>query len=110
MDSNRWFEQLAAVDVDQSTERAPARLKARIYSALVNRLSESGPLLSLPETKAAGSKLCVFEEGVAALPLGERVASANLCSVCHARLLAEHMDRAPIFWPNCPYAAFHRRT
>jgi hypothetical protein len=107
MDTDRWLERVAASDADQSAESAPARLKSRIYSALVSRLSDSGPLLSLPETKAAGSKLCVFEECVAVLPIGERLASSNLCRVCHARVLGEHMDKAPIFWPHCPYAAFH---
>ena len=108
MDTDHWLERVAALDADPSPEPAPARLKSRIYSALVNRLSDTGPLLSLPDTKAAGSELCVFEECVAALPIGERLASSNLCRACHARLLAEHMDSAPIFWPHCPYAAFHR--
>jgi hypothetical protein len=83
-------------------------LKARIYSALVKRLSETGPLLSLTETKAAGSGLCVFEEAIAALPVGDRIGSMNPCRVCHARILAERVEHAPIFWPHCPYSAFHR--
>jgi hypothetical protein len=110
MDDDRWLEQLAgAVDFNAADlPRAPARLKARIYSALVNRLSKTGPLLSLAATKAAGEPLCVFEEAVALLAVGERIGSANPCRVCHARVLAERLDRAPIFWPHCPYAGFHR--
>jgi hypothetical protein len=83
-------------------------LKAKIYSALVKQLSESGPLLSLAATKAAGRGLCVFEEAIALLPVGERIGSMNPCRVCHARVLAERVDHAPIFWPHCPYAGFHR--
>jgi hypothetical protein len=110
MDDDRWLERLADMtDFATGTpERAPARLKARIYSALVNRQSETGPLLSLAATKAAGSGLCVFEQAIASLPVGERIGSMNPCSVCHARVLAERLDHAPIFWPHCPYAGFHR--
>jgi hypothetical protein len=110
MDDDRWLEQLADMaDVDMAApERAPARLKARIYSALVSHQSETGPLLSLAATKAAGSPLCVFEQAIASLPLGDRIGSMNPCRVCHARVLAERVDHAPIFWPHCPYAGFHR--
>ncbi len=109
MDDDRWLEQLADMtDVATGTpERAPARLKARIYSALVNRQSETGPLLSLAATATAGSGLCVFEQTIASLPVGERIGSMNPCRVCHARVLAERLDHAPIFWPHCPYAGFH---
>ncbi len=44
---------------------APSRLKAKVYSALMLRQAESGPLMSLTETDACGHKLCVFEELVA---------------------------------------------
>jgi hypothetical protein len=110
MDDDRWLERLAeAVDFDTAApERAPARLKARIYSALLSRQSATGPLLSLAATKAAGGGLCVFEHAIALLPVGEGIGSMNPCSVCHARVLAERLDRAPIFWPHCPYADFHR--
>jgi hypothetical protein len=110
MDDDRWLEQLAG-EVPFNTAGiapAPARLKARIYSALVKQLSETGPLLSLVATKTAGSGLCVFEEAIALLPVGERIGSMNPCRVCHARVLAERLDHAPIFWPHCPYAGFHR--
>jgi hypothetical protein len=109
MDDDRWLEQLADMaDVDTAAPgRAPARLKARIYSALVNQQSEAGPLLSLAATKSAGSGLCVFEQAIASLPVGERIGSMNPCSICHARVLAERLDHAPIFWPHCPYAGFH---
>ena len=110
MDDERWLEQLAAAaDFNAAVPaRAPARLKAKIYSALVNHLSETGPLLSLAATKAAGSGLCVFEQAISSLPIGERIGSMNPCRVCHARVLAERVDHAPIFWPHCPYAGFHR--
>jgi hypothetical protein len=107
MDTEHLLEQLAAADAHGRADRAPARLKARIYSALMSRQSETGGLLSLTATKARGAGLCVFEEAVAALPVGEQVGSMNLCRVCHARILAERLERAPIFWPHCPYSEFH---
>jgi hypothetical protein len=104
------FERLA-----DSTDRweinpavAPARLKARIYSTLVRRQQESGPLSSLTETKAEGRNLCVFEQAWTLAPVGEGMKRLNLCRVCHARLLAEKMEKAPIYWSGCPYVDFHR--
>ena len=112
MEDTQWFEQIAAAGSDVEGDAgapAPARLKARIYSALISRLAATGPLLSLRATQSAGHGLCVFEHIVAAPPVGERVSAMNPCRICHARVLAEHLDRAPIFWPNCPYAEFHRK-
>ena len=87
---------------------APSSLKANIYSALVRRQQESGPLLSLSETKLAARGLCVFEKLVQILPVGEEAKSFNCCSVCHARVLAETMENAPIYWGHCPYAGFQK--
>jgi hypothetical protein len=33
----------------------------------------------------------------------------NPCQVCHARMLAEHLDNAPIYWPHCPYVKFQEK-
>ena len=108
MADDRWLEELArGTNVESGPARAPARVKAKIYSALVNQLSETGPLLTLASTKAAGRHLCVFEHAIAVLPVGDRIGSMNPCRVCHARVLGEHVDNAPIFWPHCPYAEFH---
>jgi hypothetical protein len=90
--------------------KAPARLKSRIYTALVRAQQESGPLASVRETKRAGRKLCVFEELVQIAPVGEAARSRFFCNVCHARLLAEAMEKPPIWWPGCPYAAFKNST
>ena len=90
------------------TQAAPSRLKSRIYSALVRRQAESGPLLGLAETKSAGHGLCVFEECVRIAPVGEAAKRLNPCRVCHARVLAEHMENPPIYWPNCPYVNFKK--
>ncbi len=89
--------------------RASFRLKSKIYSALVARQSQDGPLLSLPATKDGGRKLCVFEELVQIAPVGESVKCLNLCRVCHARVLAERIENAPLFWPGCPYVQFQNR-
>lgn len=106
---DRLFEILTQEPDDATSVRAPARLKSRIYSALVRQQETSGPLLSLAETRAKGSQLCVFED------LWQRATSAgtaqcfNCCSLCHARVLAEHFERAPIYWSNCPYVGFGRK-
>ena len=95
--------------LEGDTERAPARLTSRIYSALVRRQAETGPLLSLSETRAAGRGLCVFERGLEIVAVAEPLNVLNPCCVCHARVLAERFDSPPIFWPHCPYVSFHRR-
>jgi hypothetical protein len=51
----------------------------------------------------------VFEKAVEILPVGESIKSLNFCRVCHARVAAETMERAPIFWPHCPYSEFQNR-
>jgi len=79
--------------------KAPARLKSRIYSAL---LAEQAPLLPLAETQ----DVCVFERLVQIAPVGQALQSRNYCSVCHARWLAERLENPPIFWSNCPYVDF----
>ena len=89
--------------------RAPSRLKSRIYSALLERQGKNGPLLSLSEVKAHGRKLCVFEELVQIAPVGNSIKQPNLCRVCHARILAENVENAPVYWPGCPYAQFQNR-
>src|SRR5258708_38305398 len=100
---HEFMERIAdAVELTES-EPAPARLKARVYSALMLRQVETGPLMSLTETNAPGQKLCVFEELVRIAPVGETAKSLNICRVCHARVLAEHIENAPIYWNGCPY-------
>jgi len=94
-----------AADEAVAPEQASSRLKSRIYSGLVAAAQDAGPLRTLSESKADGEKLCVFEHAVAALP-STGLQSRNPCVVCHARLLAERVERAPIYWPGCPYARF----
>lgn len=106
-----FFERLAAKaqPVASSRKAATPRLKARVYSALMRRQAESGPLLSISETRAAGRELCIFEELVRISPLTELFKSRNFCRVCHARVLAEKLENAPIYWHNCPYAGFQKQ-
>lgn len=92
-----------------TTRRAPARLKSRIYSRLMQELAATGALLGVRETKASGAGLCVFEELVRIAPVGEAVRRKNYCRVCHARVMAESVERAPIYWPHCPYVRFQNR-
>jgi hypothetical protein len=107
MTDDLWFERLADASGPAKDERTPARLKSRIYSALVARMADTGPLLDLPTTKEIGGRLCVFEHALAVLPLGADLQSMNPCRMCHARMLGERMKHAPIYWPGCPYSEFH---
>jgi hypothetical protein len=75
---------------------------------LTLRQAATGPLASLTQTRAAGYGLCFFEDLVRIAPMGEQLKSLNICRVCHARVLAEHLEKAPIYWPNCPYVNFHK--
>jgi hypothetical protein len=110
MQDDTFFGEIAAPEhAPEAAQRAPSPLKARIYSSLVKRQQASGPLLSLALTKASGRGLCVFEDLVQILPVGEKAKAFNCCSVCHARILGEHLEHPPIFWGNCPYVAFRER-
>ena len=92
----------------QTGARPPSSLKARLYSALIRKQQESGPLASLKTSAKAGNAICVFERLVQIAPLGERATSRFFCEVCHARVLAESFDHPPVFWPGCPYVDFKK--
>ena len=107
---DRIFEQLAAETESAAAEApAPSRLKSKIYSMLALKQAESGPLATVTATKAGGRQLCVFEELVRIAPVGEPLRSRNFCRVCHARVLGERVENAPIWWPGCPYVKFQNR-
>ena len=89
-------------------DRAPSRLKAKTYSALIRRQEQSGPLLNLTETRRAGHGLCVFESLWEQMPLGTSAKCFNCCSICHARVLGENVEPPPIYWGHCPYVAFKK--
>lgn len=103
-----FFDQLAEL-CDAAAVRAPSRLKSQTYSALVTAAQEQAPLCTLGESKAAGRGLCVFEELVRIAPVGEALQRRNYCRVCHARVLGESVEGAPIYWPHCPYVRFQNR-
>jgi len=111
MTDDEYFEKLSAATepADGKLAKAPSRLKAKVYSAFLNQQTASGPLLSVSATEAAGRSLCVFEKAVEVLPVGERIKCLNFCRVCHARVAAEKMENAPIYWPHCPYSEFQNR-
>lgn len=92
----------------QTEGPAPSSLKARLYSALVRKQQESGPLASLNVSVSAGRAVCVFEKLVQIAPVGEQAKSPFFCEVCHARVLAEYFERPPIFWLGCPYVDFKK--
>ena len=104
-----FFERLAELaEPGEEKLRAPSRLKSKIYSSLVRRMEESGPILGVEPT-CETHRLCVFEGLIQIAPLPESVGSVNFCKFCHARVLAERFERAPIYWSGCPYAAFQDR-
>ena len=103
----QFMKRLADVELNES-QQAPASLKARVYSALLRRQEESGSLASLTESALSGHELCVFEQIVRISPVGETAKSLNICRVCHARVLAEQMNNAPIYWSGCPYVQFKK--
>ena len=90
---------------NEAPERASSRLKSQIFSKLISLQQAEGPLRILSETRASGEQLCVFERAVALLP-SEELQSRNPCAVCHARVLGEHVENAPIYWSGCAYARF----
>lgn len=110
LQDDELFARLAErVEPAEDADRAPTRLKAKLYSALARRQQASGPLLSLTDTQTAGRGLCVFETVWEKLPVGEAAKRFNCCSICHARVLGERMERAPIYWDHCPYVAFGKK-
>lgn len=90
---------------DEQPSGAPSRLKSRIFSKLVTLEQAEGPLRILSETRDSGESLCVFEHALALLP-SDDLQSRNPCAVCHARVLGENVENAPIFWPGCAYSRF----
>jgi len=106
---DRLFELLAKQPEEAEPERAPSRLKAKLLTSLVQKQQESGPLRTLAETRANGYGLCVFEDLWERVTSAEAAQSFNCCSLCHARVLAEHWETAPIYWGHCPYAAFGKK-
>ena len=107
MPDEEFFDGLST-DGFEDAGAAPSVLKSRVYSALLEERQESGRLLNFRQTKQAGNPLCVFEELVRITPLGEPAQTFNCCSVCHARVLAENFERAPIYWGSCPYVQFQK--
>lgn len=106
---NRLFELLAQETGEAEAGRAPSHLKARLYTALIQKQQESGRLRTLAETRSCGHGLCIFEDLWERLTGVEGAQSFNCCSVCHARVLAEHLERPPIYWGHCPYVAFAKK-
>ena len=106
---DKLFEHLAMHSEEAEEARAPSRLKSRVYSALVRKQQESGPLRSLDETRVAEHALCVFEDLWQRASSGAAAQCFNCCSLCHARVLAERLEHAPIYWANCPYVEFGKK-
>jgi hypothetical protein len=105
-----WMERIAeeAPELPEQGGGASTCLKSHLYSRLIGLAEEEGPLAGLVESKQSGFGLCVFEEIVRITPTPEAAQQYQYCKICHARVLGEKMENAPIFWPNCPYSEFQR--
>jgi hypothetical protein len=106
--ADKWMEQLAE-RTDAAGVHAPSTFKSKLYSRLVEMQAESTGLASLSECTEHGFGLCVFEKLVQIAPTGESIEKLNFCRVCHARVLGERVEGAPIYWPHCPYVQFQNR-
>ena len=107
-DREEQFFELFSQSTRLQAETSPSSLKARVYTALIDKQQESGPLMDLQRTKRSGHEICVFEELVQIAPIGESAKTSFICRVCHARILAENFDDPPIFWTGCPYVVFKK--
>lgn len=110
MSNSDWDRQFSSLlsELSAADEAAPSSLRARLYSALIREQQASGPLASLEATVASGRDICVFEKLVQIAPISDSAKSPFFCRTCHARILAEHFDNPPIFWPHCPYVGFKK--
>jgi hypothetical protein len=110
MPEANWDQEFSRIlrEPENLEKRAPSSLKARLYTALIREQQSTGPLSSLDATVAAGRTVCVFEKLVQILPVPDERKTPFFCSICHARILGEHIEQAPIFWSNCPYVAFKK--
>jgi len=102
---DKWDELLTASADASSAPAVSSRLKSRLLSQLVRLEQAQGPLRILSDNKMLGDTLCVFEEIIAAMPSSD-LQSRYPCNVCHARVVAERVEKAPIYWPGCPYARY----
>jgi hypothetical protein len=107
-EDREFFRIFSKPDPEVSEEHAPTRIKARVYSTLIREQQKTGHLQSISEIEAKGHSLCVFEKLVEITPVGEKTKSRFFCWTCHARVAAENIEKAPIFWPGCPYADFQK--
>ncbi|MEO7205529.1 MAG: hypothetical protein ABI145_01795 [Steroidobacteraceae bacterium] len=108
-DQNEHLARLLSLALEQE-ESASSRLKSRLYTALVRATQETGTLQTLTQSKAAGRDLCAFETLVQIAPIGDKAKAPFFCWTCHARIMGEHWENAPVFWEGCPYAAFQKRS
>ena len=104
-----FFERLVGELETAEPSPAPSRLKAKLLTALLRKQEESGRLRVLGETRARGYGLCIFEDLWERVTAGEAAHALNCCQLCHARVLAEHLEHAPLYWGRCPYAAFSKK-
>lgn len=107
-----WFERLAEATASEPSASEPgkvsSRLKSRIFSAIMSAETAQGPLASLSSCGEHGRELCLWERLIQISPAPEAIKSLNHCYFCHARLMAEHFEGAPLPWRGCPYAAFQK--
>ena len=74
--NERWMEQLAE-RAEPVTVPAPSKLKAKLYSQLVQAQAQSTGLATLSQSSQNGFGLCAFERLVEIASLGESVEKRN---------------------------------
>ncbi len=105
--AEQWFKRVAEISAPQPI-RASSRLKSRIYSALMRAEAAEGVLASLSECEQGGGELCWWEKLILITPMPDTARSLNHCHFCHARILGEQVEGAPVHWRGCPYAEFQK--
>ena len=106
-DQNEFVDDIWEQSSDSDLPAASSRLKSQLYSKMIATQELTGPLVQLGVSKAQGQELCVFEQIMASAPV-KSLQEYQYCKICHARVLGEAFENAPIFWPNCPYAEFQK--
>ena len=74
-----------------------------LFNGPINRGHHLAVIENIKQREMASGFL---SENLLLIVPSERITSMNPCRVCHARLLAEHFESPPIYWPHCPYVAF----
>ena len=103
MDDERWLERVAAAtdfDADRAGARAGAAQGAHLFRAREPPGADRSPPHAWVRRRQPAADCACSKQPSPCCPSADRIGSMNPCRVCHARVLAERLDDAPIFWPG----------